>query len=106
MANHFISTDESLELFQARMREKYSKITSERKSQFASFGAVDKDRVQNVNNSSHVKKVSNNSQDNLVNEGSILNDSKKKSVSKIKTKEKKLFKNSDAVMKYYDMLDS
>jgi len=88
------------------MREKYSKITSDRKSHFVSFGVADKDRVQNSNYySNHIKRASNNCQDILGNEGSILNDSKKKSVSKIKSKEKKLFKNSEVVMKYYDMLD-
>jgi hypothetical protein len=114
MANNFIKTDESLELFQARMREKYSKFNSDRLSKINPLDMVNKELNKNIKSlnqtdqpgssstsSSHNKNKQN---ANLENNMNIIDP--KKHSSKDKNKDNKLYTNFDEAFKYYNLLET
>jgi len=113
MANDFIKTDESLELFQARMREKYSKFNSDRLSKINPLDMVNKELNKNIKSfnqndqpGSSSTSSSHNKNRNAKLENNInLNDSKKHD-SKDKNKDNKLYTNFDEAFKYYNLLET
>ena len=113
MANDFIKTDESLELFQARMREKYSKFNSDRLSKINPLDMVNKELNKNIKSfnktdlrGSSSTSSSHNKNRNANLENNINSIDTKKQDSKDKNKDNKLYTNFDEAFKYYNLLET